>query len=323
MHNRRQALAGLATLALAPSGFAQTGDWPNRVIRLIVPFTAGSPPDVIARALLPKMSEQLGQPVIVENKPGATTVIGSEFVARAAPDGYTLLLTATGAPSVFPAIMKLRYDPIKDLPPLGLVVTSQQVFLSGGPNRARTLAEFVERARQNPGKANIGAIGLGTTNHLLSELLKKTANIETTYIPYPSGQAAMQALVSGDVDLLCTDIGVMLGFVGSDKVSALAVAGAARSEFLPSVPTLAESGVAGVVSANRFALFLPAGVPRPIHARLSTALATAVRSDEAAQAYRRMGMTPSYADGDAVAEIIRQESAALVPLARALNLQIN
>lgn len=322
MNNRRQALIGLGALALAPASFAQ-GDWPNRMIRLIVPFTPGSPPDVIARALLPKMSEQLGQTVIVENKPGATTVIGSEFVARSAPDGYTLLLTATGAPSLFPAIMKLRYDPIKDLPPLGLVVTSQQVFLSGGPNRAKTLGEFIERARQNPGKATIGSLGLGTTNHLLSELLKKAAAIQATYVPYPSGQAAMQALLSGDIDLLCTDVGVMLGFATSDKVSALAVAGQARSEFLPSTPTLAESGVAGVVSANRFALFVPAGVPREIFARLSAALVAAVHSDEAGQAYRKMGMTPSYTGPEGVAEIIRSESAAMVPLARALNLQLN
>ena len=153
--NRRQTmiqLASLAALTAAPKTWAQGSDFPARPIRIVVPFTPGSPPDIITRAIAPKMSDGLGQPVIVENKPGATTTIGSEFVARAPADGYTLLMTATGAPSVFPAIMKLRYDAIKDLPPLGMIVTSQQVFFSGGPKRVNNLKELVERARQNPAK---------------------------------------------------------------------------------------------------------------------------------------------------------------------------
>ncbi|MEY4974887.1 MAG: hypothetical protein RIQ97_82 [Pseudomonadota bacterium] len=324
--NRRQTmiqLASLAALTAAPKTWAQGSDFPARPIRIVVPFTPGSPPDIITRAIAPKMSDGLGQPVIVENKPGATTTIGSEFVARAPADGYTLLMTATGAPSVFPAIMKLRYDAIKDLPPLGMIVTSQQVFFSGGPKRVNNLKELVERARQNPGKTNLGSIGIGTTNHLALELLKKATGISATYVPYPSAQTGLQAVMSGDVDLFCADVGVILGFMGSDKITPIAVAGNSRSEFLPNTPTLAESGISGLVSANRFALFVPAGVPAPVHARLSAALAAAVNADDAAQAFRKMGMSSSYANADAVAEIIRSDAAVMVPLAKALNIRID
>lgn len=322
--NRRNAVLGLASLMALPTARAQgAADWPTRGLRIIVPFTAGSPPDLVARAIAPKMAESLGQGIIVENKPGATTIIGTEQVVRSAPDGYTLLLTATGAASVFPAIMKLRFDPIKDLSPVGLVVTSQQVFLSGGPRRVKSLAEFVERARQSQGKVNIGSIGIGTTNHLACELLKKVTGIESTYVPYQSGQAGMQAVINGDVDLFCTDVGVMLGFAGSDRVSAIAVAGTQRSEFLPQTPTLSEVGVNGLVTANRFAIFVPAGIPREAHARLATALAAAVNGEEAAQTFRKLGMSGTYANADTVAELIRSDAAALVPLAKALNIQVN
>lgn len=323
MHNRRQALVGLTAFATAPWSLAQGSEWPTRTVRLVVPFTAGSPPDLIARAIAPKLSENLGQPVIVDNRPGATTIIGTEHVVRSAPDGYTVLLTATGAASVFPAIMKLRYDPVADLPPVGMVVTSQQVFFSGGPKRSRSLKEFIDWSRQNPGKANIGSIGIGTTNHLACEMLRKAAGIQFTYVPFQSAQAGMQAVVNGDVDLFCADVGVILGFLGSDRISPLAVAGAARSEFLPNTPTLAEAGVSGVLSANRFALFVPNGVPQAVFARLSSALAAAVNGEEASQMFRKMGMTPSYAPGEAVAEVIRNDANAMVPLAKALNIQIN
>lgn len=323
MHDRRNALIGLAALAATPWVRAQTGDWPNRPIRIVVPFTAGSPPDLIARAIGPKLAEGLGQSVVVDNRPGATTIIGTEHVVHSAPDGYTLLLTATGAASVFPAIMKLRYDPIKDLPPVGMVVTSQQVFFTGGPKRTRSLKEFMDWARQNPGKANVGSIGIGTTNHLACEMLRKALGIEFTYTPFQSGQAGMQAVLNGDVDLFCADVGVILGFLGSDRITPIAVAGATRSEFLPSTPTLSELGVRGVLSANRFAIFVPNGVPRPVFARLSTALSAAVNGDEAAQVFRKVGMTASYMNADAVAEVIRADAAAMVPLAKALNIQVN
>lgn len=323
MHNRRQTLIGLGALATAPWVSAQGSEWPTRMIRIVVPFTAGSPPDLIARAIAPKLSENLGQTIIVDNKPGATTIIGTEHVVRSAPDGHTLLLTATGAASVFPAIMKLRYDPIKDLPPVGMVVTSQQVFFSGGPKRARSLREFLEWAKQNPGKPNIGSIGIGTTNHLACEMLKKATGIECTYVPYQSAQAGLQAVVNGDVDLFCADVGVILGFLGSDRITPIAVAGSARSEFLPNTPTLAESRINGVVTANRFALFVPNGVSKEVFTRLSAALSIAVNSDEAIQAFRKMGMTPSYAGADAVAEVIRHDASVMVPLAKSLNIQIN
>lgn len=323
MTTRRQTLLGLATLVAAPFARAQATDWPTRPLRIVVPFTPGSPPDLIARSITPKLAESLGQAVIVDNKPGATTTIGTEHVARAAADGYTLLLTATGAASVFPTIMKLRYDPIKDLPPVGMIETSQQVFFSGGNKRVTSLKDFIERARQNPSKINIGSIGIGTTNHLACELLKKAANLDCTYVPYQSAQAGLQAVMSGDVNLFCADVGVILGFMGSDKITPIAVAGTSRSEFLPNTPTLAESGINGVVTANRFALFVPAGVPREAYARLSTALSAAVNSDEATQTFRKMGMSASYAPADAVAEVIRNDAAVLVPLAKALNIRID
>jgi tripartite-type tricarboxylate transporter receptor subunit TctC len=310
-------------MAAAPLAWANEDNWPTRPLRIVVPFTAGSPPDLIARSILPKLSENLGQSVIVDNKPGATTTIGMEHVVRSAPDGYTLLLTATGAASVFPVIMKLRFDPIKDLPPVGMIVTSQQVFFSGGNKRVATLKEFVERARQNPGKTNVGSIGIGTTNHLACELLKKATGIDSTYVPYQSAQAGLQAVMSGDVDLFCADVGLILGFMGSDKITPIAVAGLIRSEFLPNTPTLAESGVNGVVSANRFALFVPAGVTKEVFARLSIALSAAVNSNEATQTFRKMGMIANYAPADAVAEVIRSDAAVMVPLANALNIRIN
>jgi len=323
MTSRRQALTGLLVFAAGTSAIGKEGDWPTRPVRIVVPFTAGSPPDMIARVIAPKLGASLGQPIVVDNKPGATTTIGTELVARSSPDGYTLLLTATGAASVFPAIMKLRYDPIKDLTPVGMLAISQQIFFTSPLRKITTLKEYIAYARQNPDKANMGSIGIGTTNHLACEMLKKAGGIQATYVPYQSSQAGLQAVINGDIDLFCADIGVVLGLLGSDRITPLAVAGASRSEFLPGTPTLAEAGISGVLSANRFALFAPSGLPRTVAQRLAQVLPAAVNSEEAGNSFRKMGMTPSYTPADSVSEVIRSDADAMVPLARALNIRLD
>ena len=271
----------LPASALAQPAAPGTGDWPAKPIRMIVPFPAGSSPDLIARMLNDKLGAALGQPVIVENRPGAGGNLGTDLVARAAPDGYTIGLSIGGPLAVNKVLYsKLPYDPFKDLAPITLVATSPNVLVVDPKLGVRSVQEFVALAKSRPGKLNYGSIGNGSTSHLTMELLKTRAGIDLVHVPYPSSPQVNTAIVSGQIAAGFVVPATAMPLVQSGRMKALAVSSRGRSLVLPEVPTLTEQGFPGFESTAWDGMVAPAKTPQPIIDRLSAELVRILRSDD-------------------------------------------
>lgn len=271
MHRRNFILAASLT-ALASSALAQ--GWPDKAIRFVVPFPAGGPLDAVARALGEATSAKLGQAVVVDNRAGAVGTIGTESVVRSPADGYSVLLGFSGGHALTPAIMSLRFDPMKDVPPLMGVARSELVLVTGKKAKGQPLAEFIKAAKAKDN--SVGGIGTGSTNHLVGELFKRATGIKGTHVPYQGAAPLAIAVMAGEVDFAVLDVGAALSHVHAGNMVALAVVSAKRSVFLPDVPTLAEGGVRNLTFENLYGIFLPAGVPPDIQARLTQAISHAL-----------------------------------------------
>lgn len=267
MLSRRTILAAVATSLVAPATRAQA--FPSRVITIVVPYAPGGASDVIARLVGQQLSERLGQPVIIENKPGATTAIGTHFVARAAPDGHTLLLTAPPFVIGRYATPKPQYDSLTDFAPICQATASPLVFTASAKTPASTLKEFIEHARANPGKLNYGSTGPMGLPHLAGELICRKAGITMQHVPYRGGGPVVSDLLGGQVDLyLANPIEVAPQF--SAGLKPLAVTSAMRSPLLPDVPTLAEAGLAEIDLSTWTGFFAPTATPAPIIDKLNS-----------------------------------------------------
>ncbi|HVO87052.1 MAG TPA: tripartite tricarboxylate transporter substrate-binding protein, partial [Casimicrobiaceae bacterium] len=224
---------------------ASAADYPTRFVTIIVPFPPGGTIDAQARAIAAEMSESFKQPVVVENRPGAGATIGAAYVAKSAPDGYTLLLTLQSlaiSPSVY---AKLPFDPVKDLEPVSLVESTFWVFCASPSFSARTFKDFIAAAKARPRALNYASTGIGTDNHITMEQLQKAAGIQVTHIPFNGAGPAMNAMVGGQVDVMLVPGAVALPYIKAGKLTPMAVLGATRSPALPDVPTLAEEGLPG------------------------------------------------------------------------------
>ncbi len=252
----------LCLLAAAPAP-AQT--YPAKSVRMVVPFAAGAGSnDIMARLIAQKLTDGYGQQFVVDNRPGASGIIGTDIVAKAQPDGYTLLmmsLTFTVNPSLF---SKLPYDTIKDLTPVTMVASAPLMLVVNPSVPAKSVAEFIAYAKANPGKLNFGSGGPGTTPHLAGEMLKTMAGIQVTHIPYKGGAPALADLVGGQIQFMCENIPGTLPFAKAGKLRALAVTDLKRSPLLPELPTLDESGLKGYQIVGWNGLFVPAGTPLAI-----------------------------------------------------------
>ena len=287
-------------------------DWqPARPVKLVVPFAPGGQPDVVARALAEPLSKALGQPVVVENRPGAGGNIAAEAVARAAPDGLTLLMGTNGPIAVSPALYpNLPYDPLKDLVPVTLVGTSPNLIAVNPATGVTTLAGLVEKARAAPGALNFSSVGKGSVSQLSMELLNSVAGIRTVHIPYNGGAPAVTALIAGDVQILSLNPTALIPQVQAGRARVVAQTGVKRSPLVPDVPTVAESGYPGFVADVWMVVMAPAKTPPEAVARLHAELAKIIR-DPAMKAalwdrqwIDAAGSTPAEA-----AETIRAESA--------------
>jgi tripartite-type tricarboxylate transporter receptor subunit TctC len=267
---RRRCLA----LALSLLSCAALADWtPARPVKLVVPFAAGGQPDVVARTLAEPLSKALGQPVIVENRPGAGGNIAAEIVAKSAPDGLTLLIGTNGPLVVSPALYKdLPYDPLRDLAPITLVGTSPNLIAVNASLGVATLKDLVARAKSEPGKLNFGSVGKGSISQLSMELLNTAAGIRTVHIPYNGGAPAVMALVAGDVQLLSLNPTALIAQVEAGKVKVLAQTSAKRSPLVANVPTVAESGYPGFEADVWIAVMAPAKTPPEALKRLNAEL---------------------------------------------------
>ncbi len=265
--------------------------YPHKPVRLIVPFGPGGPGDTVGRMISKKLTESLGQSVVVDNRSGATTIIGTELAAKSAPDGYTLLLIST-THAVNPSLFKkLPYDPIKDFAPVTLITSTPFMLVIHPSVAASSVSELVALARSRPGQLNYGSSGNGSSIHLTTELLKTAAKIEMAHVPYKGSGPAFIDLIGGQVQLLFSSTVSSLPHVKSGKVRGLAITSLKRAPSLPTIPTIAES-YPGFESSSWFGMLVPAMTPKPIIERLLADTRTALKSSEVSHALTSQGAEP-------------------------------
>ncbi len=285
----------LASLAVCGAAMAQA-TFPSKAVTLVVPFPAGGALDVVARALAEEMRKTLAQPVVVENRVGAGGTLGSGVVARAAPDGHTILLGSLATHAIGPALYRsLTYDALKDFAPIMQVTASPLLLASSATLNVKTVAELLAAARAQPGKLNYASTGNGTAVHLAGEVLKASAGLDVQHVPYKGGPEAMTALITGEAAYTVVNLELAMPQVRAGKLRALAVTGARRLPSLPDVPTLREAGVTGADVTTWFGLFAPAGTPKPVVDRLQRDAAMALKSMAerfASQGDEAVGSTP-------------------------------
>jgi tripartite-type tricarboxylate transporter receptor subunit TctC len=265
-----------AITAMAPAS-AQT--YPDKPVRIMAPFPPGGLVDVLARGLGEEMSKSLGQPVVVENKPGAGGNIGADVVAKATPDGYTLLMTSPGIQSINQFLYKsMPFDPEKAFVPVSMVADMTMLVAVHPKTKIKTLKELLDFARANPGKLNFGSAGIGTTGHLGQELLVHVGRIKVTHVPYRGAAPAVKDLIAGQIDGVVDNPPTVEAHIKAGTITALAVAGKQRIAVLPDIPTTAEAGLPGWEASSWFGLVAPAGTPPAIVKRLHAEVAKAVKS---------------------------------------------
>jgi tripartite-type tricarboxylate transporter receptor subunit TctC len=312
----RAALLLLVGLAAAAPVVA---DWnPARPLKLVVPFAPGGQPDVVARAIAEPLGRALGQPVVVENRPGAGGNIAAEFVARSAPDGHTLLMGTNGPLAVSPALERsLPYDVNRDLEPVTLVGTSPNLIVVRSDSGMSSLGDLVARARERPGSLNFASVGKASISQLSMELLNSMARISTVHIPYNGGAPAVTALLAGDVQLLSLNPTALIPHVRAGKLRVLAQTGARRSALIPDVPTVSELGYPGYEASVWMAVMVHEGTPKDAIARLNAELTKIIR-DPAMKAslWDRQWIDPVAASPHETALAIRDETARWTHAAR-------
>jgi tripartite-type tricarboxylate transporter receptor subunit TctC len=309
-------LRRIAAVLFAAAAFVALGNvspahaFPDRPVRIVVPFPAGGSNDVIARLMAQKLGEVWGKSVIVENRPGAGGNVGSEYVARSSPDGYTLLLAAPGPLAVNQTLYShLSFDPLKDFAPVALVASVPIVLMVHPSVKARTVAELIALAKAEPGKLNFGSSGNGSTNHLAGELFKSLAGIDIVHIPYRGASPAMNDLIAGHIPMMFDNMPAVRPQVEGGAVLALAVAGAKRSPVFPNVPTMMEAGVKGFEATAWFGLVAPAKTPADVLKTLDDASAKVLADPDTAQKFAALGADPGTAIGEAFGAFLKEEAA--------------
>jgi tripartite-type tricarboxylate transporter receptor subunit TctC len=283
--------------------------YPTRPVRVLVGFTPGGGTDIMARFLTPRLSEYLGQQFVVENRPGAATNVATEMVARAAPDGYTLLFT-TSALAINASLYKnLQYDALRDLAPVSVLADSPNLLVASQSVPAKDLAELIALARAKPGALNYSSAGAGTSQHLAGELFKVRTGTDIVHIPYKGTAPSLAGVMSGEVQFSFANVPAILAHVRSGRLRALAVAGPQRSELMPDVPTMREAGVQGLEVSVWYALLAPASTPREIIATLSGASMKAARSPELKPRLIEQGAEPIGSTPEQFAKLLREEIA--------------
>jgi tripartite-type tricarboxylate transporter receptor subunit TctC len=294
----------LQCMALA----AAAQDWPAKPIRLIVPFAPGGATDIPARLLAPKLQEALGQPVLVENRPGAGGIVGIQAAAQSAPDGYTWLVATNGElvmnPSIYP---KLPYDPFKDFVAVSIIIESPMMLVTSASSPFNSLADILAAAKAKPGSITYATAGTGSTSHVLTEMLAQQAGVQLLHVPYKGGAPASAATSNGEVNMGLLNLGSAVNFVKGGKAKALAVTSAKRNPNFPDWPTAIEAGVPGFVESIWIGMAAPAGVPRAMVDRMSAEIARAVKLPDVRERLVQLGNDPLGTTPEEAAARIKRE----------------
>lgn len=281
-------------------------EYPARSVRLVIPFTAGGGNDIVARTVAQKLSEQWGQQVISDNRTGANGIIGTELVAKANPDGYTLVIASTSF-TMNPALQKLPFDPIRDFAPVGLVAEGALIFTAHPSFPARSIGELIKVAKASPGKLQYATSGQGGVTHLAAELFQRMAGVSLLLVPYKGSSAAAIDVVSGQVPVMVSSVSPALPYLTSGRLRALGIGSTKRSPLLPRVPTVAEQGVPGYDSSMWWGILAPAKTPPAIVAKVNRDINRALDSDDVRERIARLGMSVLTSDPAQFSKIIASD----------------
>jgi tripartite-type tricarboxylate transporter receptor subunit TctC len=301
------------------SAFAQ--GYPERPITVVVPFPPGGATDSIGRLFAAKLGEKLHQSVIVENKPGAGTIVGAGYVAKAAPDGYTLFVSTGTTFTLNPAIQsRLPYDPVKNFEPIGMMAKAGLAVLAGRKEPVENMRDLVALAKAAPGKYAYGSSGTGTTAHFAAELIWEKADVKMMHVPYKGSGPSMVDLIGGQIPYAIDTISAAIPQIKSGKIKAIAVTTPKRSAMLPDVPTMAEAGYPGAEMEAWMAVFAPRGLPPDIKGKLEKAMADLMADPDTGEKLMKAGFEPAYASAAQVSNLIRDELPKMRSIARRANI---
>lgn len=300
--------AAMAGLALLAPGISHSQAYPSKPVRLIVPYAAGGPVDSMGRLLAPRLVEIWGQQIVIDNRAGANSIVGSEAAARAAPDGYNLVLISASFTVNATLYPKLPFDPIRDFTPITLVASGPGLLVTHPSLPVRNLRELIALAKAKPGALSFGSAGAGApTSHLGMELLKITAGIDIVHVPYKSMAPALIDILGGQVQMGMPTINAVLPHIKSGRLRAIGVSSLQRSPTAPDVPTLAETGMPGYEAINWFAILGPAGIPAPVTQKIHTDTAEALKGTELRERIAAAGMEPKSMPSSELAPYIKSE----------------
>ncbi len=302
-------LVALLCLLAASAGAAAQG-FPAKPIRVVIPFVAGGSSDIVGRAIASKFQELLGQPGVVENRPGANGAIAAEFVAKAEPDGYTILVGSIGVFSINAALFKdLRYHPVRDFAPITLAVTTPNVLVAKPDLKASSMKELIDFAKANPGRLSYCSSGTGSSDHLTAELLKQMSSTFAVHVPYRGGAACQTDLMGNQVDYSFQNLGAVTNYIRAGRMKAFAVTAKARHPQLPNVPSVAEAGFADLVVTSWQAAAAPAKTPRDVVDRLNQAAVKALRAPDVAERMAQIGFDVVASTPEAFGKYMEEEVA--------------
>ncbi len=297
-------------LALAPFAVQAQAAFPSKALTIVVPFSAGGTTDILARVVGQYMSKDLGQPVIIDNRAGAGGNIGAQMVARAAPDGYTLLMGTVGTHAINQSLYKkMPFDPIKDFAPITRVALVPNLLVANPGQPYKSVKELIAYAKANPGKVTFASSGSGTSIHLSGEMFSQMAGVEMQHIPYKGSAPALTDLLGGQTAIMFDNMPSVIGHVKAGKLRPLAVTTPQRSPALPDVPTIAEAGVPGYSATSWFGLLAPASTPAPVIAKLNASILKALADPEVKKKMAEQGAEPHGEKPEQFAEFIRSETA--------------
>ena len=321
---RARLIPGLlaAMLAYAANGYAQP--YPTKPVRMVITYPPGGNTDLVGRALAQKMSESFGQQVVVDNRGGAGGVMGTMIAAQAAPDGYTIMLGTSAGMVINPLLSsKLTYDPVRDFAPVSMVVIVPQLLVTNPQLPARNVRELIALARAKPGYLNAGSSGVGTPNHLGTELLKWLAGVNIVHVPYKGGGAAITDLIGGQIQMAFSSVPAVLPLLKTGRLNALGVGSAKRSPALPNVPTIAEAGVPGYEYTTWYGLFAPARTPQPLITQLNAVIVKVLAMPEINERFVSQGGDPESSTPEGLSRYMAEESQRWAKTIKAANIRID